>query len=60
MRIHLQNRHQKELVSKLPIQGKGYNVNYRRDIAIEIMKKIEPKEFYDHKSAKFDSFLSEG
>jgi len=32
-------------------------MNYRRDITIEIMKKIEPKEFYDHKTAKFDSSL---
>ncbi|MGA9154336.1 MAG: hypothetical protein WBZ36_27450 [Candidatus Nitrosopolaris sp.] len=55
MRIHLQNRHQKELVSKSPIEGRGHNVNYRRSIAIEIMK---PNEFYDHKIAKFASSSS--
>jgi hypothetical protein len=52
MRVHLRDTHQKDLVTKLPLQGKGYDLNYRTQFAIDIMKQNEPQILYDHKTAK--------
>jgi hypothetical protein len=55
MRIHLREIHQEELVTDLPLQGKGFDMNYRMGFAIDIMKHETPKEFYDHKTGRFGS-----
>jgi hypothetical protein len=52
MKNHLRRIHQ-ELVTDLPLQGKGFDMNYRIGFAIDIMTHETPKEFYDHKTAEF-------
>jgi hypothetical protein len=37
-KVHLRHTHQKDLVTKLPLRGRGYNMDYRTDFAIDIMK----------------------
>lgn len=33
--------------------GKGFNTDYGRDFAIDIIKQRRPQEFYDHRTPKF-------
>jgi hypothetical protein len=53
MRIHLRYTHQMELLNDLPLSGKGFNMEYRAAYAIDIMKQIVPREYYDHRTARF-------
>jgi hypothetical protein len=53
MMIHLRYTHQVELLKELPLSGKGFNMPYRVDFVIDIMKQKTPREYYDHKTAKF-------
>jgi hypothetical protein len=39
MRVHLLDRHRKELVTHLPLRGKGFDVDYRTIFAIDIIKR---------------------
>jgi hypothetical protein len=55
MEIHLLEAHQKKLVRDLPLRGKGFNMDYRASFAIDIMKRMKPLVFYDHRTAKFVS-----
>ena len=52
IRIHLREIHQEELVTDLPLEGKGFDMSYRVDFAIDIMK-LETPEFYDYNTARF-------
>jgi len=45
--------HRKELFTKLPLRGKGINMDYRTGFVIGIMKKVTPAEYYDDRTAKF-------
>ena len=45
MRIHLREIHKEELVTDLPLQGKGFDMNYRIGFAIDILKHETPKSF---------------
>jgi hypothetical protein len=53
MRIHLREFHQEELAMDLPLKGKRFDMSYRLDFVIDIMMHETPKEFYDHKTARF-------
>lgn len=53
MTVHLQERHKKDLVTKLPLRGKGFNLDYRTTFTIDIMKRRTPPVLYDHRTAKF-------
>ena len=54
MKVHLLDRHRKELVTHLPLRGKGYNMDYRTVYAINhFIKSAKPQEYYDHTIAKF-------
>jgi hypothetical protein len=53
MMIHLRYTHQVELLKELPFSGKGFNMPYRVDFVIDIMKQKTPREYYDHNTAKF-------
>ena len=53
MRIHLLDRHRTELVTHLPLRGKGFNMDYRKAFVIDFLKRRKPQEFYDHKTAEF-------
>ncbi|MGB6532347.1 MAG: hypothetical protein WBF33_29950 [Candidatus Nitrosopolaris sp.] len=53
MRVHLLDRHKKELVTRLPLRRKGFNMDYRTAFVIDFLKQRKPQEFYDHRSAKF-------
>jgi hypothetical protein len=53
MRVHLLHRHKKELVTHLPLRGKGFNMDYRTAFVIDFIKRRKPQEFYDHGTAKF-------
>ena len=53
MRVHLLDRHKKELLTHLPLRGKGFNMNYRTAFVIDFLKRRRPQEFYDHITAKF-------
>ena len=55
MEIHLMEAHQKKLVTDLPLRGKGFNMDYRLRFAIDIMKRMRPLIFYNHRTAKFAS-----
>jgi hypothetical protein len=55
MKVHLRYTHQKELVTKLPLKGRGYNMDYRTAFVIDIIKRWTPPDFYDHRTAKFVS-----
>ena len=52
IRIHLREIHQEELVTDLPLEGKGFDMSYRVGFAIDIMK-LETPEFYDYNTARF-------
>jgi hypothetical protein len=53
MRIHLRYTHQVQLLKDIPLSSKGFNMEYRADFVIDIMKQKTPREYYDHKIAKF-------
>jgi hypothetical protein len=53
MKVHLRYTHRKELAKQLPLTGKGFNMDYRIGFVINIMKRMKPQEFYDHKTAEF-------
>ena len=53
MRIHLMDRHREELVTHLPLRGKGFNMDYRTAFVIDILKRRKPQQFYDHRTTKF-------
>ena len=53
MRVHLLDRHREELVTHLPLRGKGFNMDYRTSFVIDFLKRRKPQEFYDHSTAKF-------
>ena len=55
MRAHLSDRHQKDLVIRLPIYGKGYGMEYRTEFAMNMIKQKTPRILYDHRTAKFAS-----
>jgi hypothetical protein len=42
-----------ELVTQLPLRGKGFEMDYRIGFVINIMKRKKPQGFYDHRTAKF-------
>ena len=53
MKVHLRYTHHKELVTHLPIRGKGFNMDYRIAFVIDFLKRRKPQEFYDHRTAEF-------
>jgi hypothetical protein len=53
MKVHLRYTHRKELVTHLPIRGRGFNMDYRTDFVIDFLKRRKPQEFYDHRTAEF-------
>jgi hypothetical protein len=53
MKVHLLDRHREELVTGLPLRGKGFNMDYRAAFVIDFLKRRKPQEFYDHRAAKF-------
>jgi hypothetical protein len=55
MRIHLRYTHQVRLLKDLPLSGKGFNMEHRAAYAIDIMRQIVPREYYDHRTARFAS-----
>jgi hypothetical protein len=53
MKVHLRYTHRKELVTHLPIRGKGFNMDYRTAFVIDFLKRRKPPQFYDHRTAEF-------
>jgi hypothetical protein len=53
MRVHLLDRHRNELITHLPIRGKGFTMDYRTAFVIDFLKRRKPLEYYDHRIAKF-------
>ena len=53
MRIHLLDRHRTELVTHLPLRGKGFNMDYRTSFVIDFVKRRKPQQFYDHRTTEF-------
>jgi hypothetical protein len=53
MKVHLLERHRDELITHLPIRGRGFDMNYRAGFVIDFIKRRKPQEFYDHRTAKF-------
>jgi hypothetical protein len=53
MRIHLLDRHRTQLVTHLPLRGKGFNMDYRTAFIIDFLKRRKPPQFYDHRTAEF-------
>jgi hypothetical protein len=45
MKVHLRYTHQKELVTKLPLSGKGFDMNYMTAFVIDIMKRKHRRTF---------------
>ena len=37
------------------LRGKGFDMTYRTDFVIDIIKRRTPPDFYDHRTAKFVS-----
>jgi hypothetical protein len=40
-------------ITKLPLRGRGYNMDYRTDFVIDIMKQKALRVLYDHRTASF-------
>jgi hypothetical protein len=56
MRVHLLDRHGKELLTDLPLRGKGNNMDYRTAYTINhFIKPGKPQEYYDRRTARFVS-----
>jgi hypothetical protein len=53
MRVHLLDGHRKELITHLPIGGRGFDMNYRRAFVIDFIKGRKLQEFYNHRTVKF-------
>jgi hypothetical protein len=57
MRFHLSDMHRKDLIIKLPLYGKGYNMEYRTAVAMNMIKETQMQQtqqiLYDHRTAKF-------
>ena len=53
MRVHLRYTHRKELITHLPIRGKGFNMDYRTDFVIDFLKRRKSPQFYDHRIVEF-------
>src|SRR5215831_1071272 len=57
MRVHLHDRHQKDLVIRIPEEclekGKRYSLEERARIMTERMKQETLQVFYNHKAAEF-------
>jgi hypothetical protein len=53
MKVHLRYTHREELVTHLPLRGKGFDMDYRTGFVINVMKRKKPQEFYDHRTAEF-------
>ena len=53
MKVHLLDRHRHELITHLPIRGKGFNMDYRTTFVIDFLKRRKPQQFYDHRTVKF-------
>lgn len=55
MKRHLRYTHKDKLLTNLPLKGKGFNMEYRVAYTIDIMKQRVPPEYYDHRTARFNS-----
>jgi hypothetical protein len=55
LKIHLRGKHEMELVTKLLLRGKAFDMDYRTAFIIAIIKRRTPPDFYDHRTAKFVS-----
>ena len=53
MKVHLRYTHRTELITHLPIRGKGFDMDYRTAFVIDFLKRRKPQEFYDHRTAEF-------
>jgi hypothetical protein len=53
MKVHLRNTHREELVTHLPLRGKGFDMDYRTAFVIDFLKRRKPPEFYNHRTAEF-------
>jgi hypothetical protein len=53
MKVHLLDKHRKELITHLPIRGKGFNMDYRTAFVLDFLKRRKSQEFYDHRADKF-------
>jgi hypothetical protein len=53
MKVHLLERHRMQLVTGLPLRGKGFDMDYRTGFVINIIKRRTPQGFYDHRTTKF-------
>jgi hypothetical protein len=53
MMVHLLERHRNELLTHLPLRGKGFNMDYRTAFVIDFLKQRKPPQFYDHSTAEF-------
>ena len=42
-----------QLVTQLPLRGKGFDMDYRTAFVIDIIKRRTPPDFYDHRTSKF-------
>ncbi|PWU79635.1 MAG: hypothetical protein DLM72_16475 [Candidatus Nitrosopolaris wilkensis] len=52
MKNHLLELHKGKLISALPVRGKGFDIDYRIEFAVDIMKRKKPIEFYDHRATQ--------
>ena len=55
MKVHSLERHLMQLVTDLPLRGKGFDMDYRTTFVIDIIQRMTPSDFYDHRTAKFVS-----
>jgi hypothetical protein len=55
MYIHLSDTHRKDLVIRLPLYEKGYNMEYRIACAMNMIKERQKTQqiLYNHNTAKF-------
>jgi len=53
MRVHLLDNHSKELITHLPVRGRGFSMDYRTAFVIDFIKRRKPQQFYDHRTAEF-------
>jgi hypothetical protein len=42
-----------EMVTRLPLRGKGFDMDYRTAFVIDFLKRRKPLEYYDHRTARF-------
>jgi hypothetical protein len=55
MKLHLSDMHRKDLVIRLPLYEKGYNMEYRAACVMNMIKEraLQNQIIYDHRTAKF-------